>query len=131
MYYHSSKKMTVLFRAKTTEGYVIKVLSELLQNTIKTVCLEIGNTGICNRMMDAQRRILMYIELLAHNFTVYEKKNEETMCIGINLNHLYCMLRSMKKKDAIMLHIEEKIPDQLFVTVFPKDNNCIAKSSIH
>ena len=35
-----------LFRARTNEGYIIKVLSELLHNNIKVGCFEIDKNGI-------------------------------------------------------------------------------------
>lgn len=124
-------KMTIIFEAKTQEGYTIKILSELLQNTIKTACLEISKEGIKLRMMDSRWHILIDIILYSHKFNIYNLNINKTMYLGINLNHLYKMLKSIKKKDALKLHIEHDKPDQLFLTVYPKDRNGISFLSVH
>lgn len=122
--------MTFLFKAKTEEGYTIKILSELLQNVIKTACFVFTPDCILFRMMDSHRQILVDIKLERDNFNIYELKRD-TIFVGLNLNHLYKMLKSMKKKDALCLAIEENEPTQLKLIVYPKENNRIATSSIH
>ncbi len=122
--------MTVIFEAKTSEGYTIKVLSELLQTIIRTACFEINKNGIYMRMMDSNRNILMDIELNSTNFNTYELLRDETMYLGINLGHFYKMLKSIKKKDALTIKIDDVEPDQLTLIVYPKENNRISKSSV-
>ena len=50
--------MSIYFKAKTREGYSIKILAELLQHNIKTACFKITKEGIFLRMMNSHRRIL-------------------------------------------------------------------------
>ena len=57
-----------LFYCKTAEGYIIKILAELLQNNIKNGCFIVNDKGIFFRMTDSNRRILIYIELNANKF---------------------------------------------------------------
>lgn len=121
--------MTVIFKAKTQEGYTIKILSELLQNIIMIACLKITSDGIFLRMTDSQSCILTDIELSKDHFNIYEMYNED-MFIGINLNHLFKMLKSVKKKDALMFYIDDEQPDKLVLIVHPKENNRISKSSV-
>ena len=123
--------MTVIFKAKTQEGYIIKVLSELLQNVIKTACLEVTKEGIYLRMMDSHRYILINIELIGSNFNIFHVQSSKTLYLGISLNHLYKMLKSIKKKDALLMHIDDENPELLHLTVYPKENNRISKSSVH
>jgi len=124
--------MTVIFKAKTHEGYTIKILSELLQNIIKTACLHVHRNGISLRMMDSHRRILIDIELVHTNFNIYHMEHPDTpMFLGINLNHFYRMLKSIKKKDALMMTIDDTEPDHLMLIVYPKENNRVATSSVH
>ena len=80
--------MPLLFKAKTQEGYTIKILAELLQHNIKTACFVIDNQGIKLRMMDSQRYILLDVDLMADNFSIY-KFRDEKRTLGINLNHLH------------------------------------------
>ena len=61
--------MSVLFKARTNEGYVIKVLSELLQNNIKTGCFEINKQGMFFRMVDTHKSLCVDITL--HEKTLF------------------------------------------------------------
>ena len=63
--------MTIIFRAKSQEAYVLKILAELLANNIKTGCFVIDNDGISLRMMDHHRRILIDLKLKAENYIIY------------------------------------------------------------
>jgi proliferating cell nuclear antigen PCNA len=122
--------MTIIFKAKTNEGYTIKVLSELLQNIVRIACLELTQECITMRMMDSHRHILIDIKLKNTNFNVYEIVEKETMYLGINLGHLYKMLKSVKKKDSLMLNIDNMEPEILTLVVYPKENNRISTSFI-
>lgn len=122
--------MTVLFRAKTNEGYTIKILSELLQNIVRIACLEVSHSGIKMRMMDSHRRVLLDIDLEAVNFNIYEFNSENILYLGLNLGHLYKMLKIIKKKDALMMSIDTADPNQLNMVIYPKENNRISTSSI-
>jgi DNA polymerase III sliding clamp (beta) subunit (PCNA family) len=114
--------MTVLFKAKTQEAYVIKILAELLSNNIKTGCFVIDENGIYLCMMDSHKTILIDLVLKAENFSIY-KFNSKKMYLGINLVHFHRMARSIKKKDSIELFIEEKSQNDLGIKVIPKENN--------
>ena len=119
--------MTIIFKAKSQEAYCIKVLAELLANNIKTACFVVDETGISLRMMDHHRTILIDLDLKAENFTIY-KFNSKKMYLGINLNHLYKLAKSIKKKDSIELFIDDKNPNDLAIRVIPKENNRISTS---
>ena len=60
--------MRYILKAKTQEGYIIKILGELLQNNIKTACFEVDNTGLKLRMMDSHRILLIDL-LICFPFT--------------------------------------------------------------
>lgn len=121
--------MSILFRAKTTEGYTIKILAELLQNNIRTACFEITSAGISLCMVDNNRHILIKMDLMSNNFNIFEFK-ESILHIGVNLNHFHKMLKSIKKKDIIILTIYENKPNDLEITVIPKENNRVNISCI-
>lgn len=121
--------MTIIFKAKTNEGYTLKVLSELLQNNVRIACLEISSKGISMRMMDSHRYILIDIVLENIYFNIYDLA-VDNMYIGVNLVHLYKMIKSVKKKDSVMLTIDDAKPDDLTVTIYPKENNRIIRTDI-
>ncbi len=120
----------MLFRAKTHEGYIFKILMELLKNTIQTACFDIQHTGIFLRMMDNKRQILVNLELHAKNFNVYELQSTTSLKIGIQISQFYAMLKSIKKKDSLMLFIDEAQPSALQFYIHPQDNNRKSHSSI-
>ncbi len=122
--------MPIIFKAKTNEGHHLKVLSELLQNNIKTASFEIDSDGIRLRMTDSHRRILINLELASENFQVYKFKGSSKMNIGLNLNHFHKMLKSIKKKDSIELFIDSKNSTDLGIKVVPREKNRITHSTV-
>ena len=122
--------MPVIFKAKTREGYSLKVLAELLQNNIKNAVFEIDTDGIKLCMMDQNRMVLIDIDLQADNFSVFTFKGGEKMYIGINLLHFHKMLKPIKKRDSVELFIDNDSDTDLGIKVIPKENNRITTSFI-
>lgn len=122
--------MSALFRAKTREGYIFKVLAELLHSVIKTACFEVDATGIRLQMMDENRTILINLELEADNFCIYKFRGNEKLYLGINLAHFHKMLKPVKKRDSIELFIGEANPIDLVIQIIPKENNRVTTSYI-
>lgn len=122
--------MTILFKAKSREGYVLKILAELLQNNFKTACFEIDKSGLKLRMMDTTATTLIDLELDANNFSPYKFTSEERLFIGINLTHFHKMLKTIKKRDSIEFFITEESPTELGIKVIPKENNRVTTSCI-
>lgn len=113
-----------IFRCKTTDAYIFKILIELLHNIIKTACFEITPQKIGLRMMDSNRRTLVDINLKSENFNFYyfsENIEGQSLNIGLNLNHFYKMLKSIKKRDQLVLFIEEDKCADLGIEIIPKD----------
>ena len=111
--------MTITFKAKTQDAFVIKILFELLQNNLRTACIELSQEGIKMRMTDYNRHILIDLNLSSENFT-----------IGVNLSHVHKMLKTIKKKDNITLFIDDEDPTSLCITVEPKENTRVTTSKV-
>ena len=88
--------MGKLFKAQTGEGYTIKVLADLLQNNIKTACLLVNEKGFNLTMYDSHRRVCFSFKLDAENFQIYKFKPVNSLYLGLNLNHFYKMIKSIK-----------------------------------
>lgn len=119
--------MTLILRAKTSQAYSIKVLSELLSNNIKTACFVVDETGISLCMMDHHRTILIDLTLDAENFQIYKFVGKK-MHLGINVAFFAKLTKSVKKKDSIELYIDDKAPNDLAIKVIPKENTRISTS---
>lgn len=125
-----SENPSYLFYCKTTEGYIIKILSELLQNNIKNGCFIVNEKGLFFRMTDSNRRILIDLELSADKFNnfKYNSKNKQ-ISVGLNLSHFYKMLKNIKKKDNLVLFIEDE-KEELGIRVIPKEKNRVTTSFV-
>jgi proliferating cell nuclear antigen PCNA len=121
-----------IFFCKTSEGYIIKILSELIQNNIKNGCFIVNDKGIFFRMTDSNRRVLIDLCLQSDKFNNFKFKEVKgkNFSIGINLSHFYKMLKNVKKKDSLVLFIEEDKEDELGIRVIPKEKNRITTSFI-
>lgn len=120
-----------LFYCKTTEGYIIKILAELLQNNIKNGCFIVNDKGLFFRMTDSNRRVLIDIELNANKFGSFKyKEKQKQLSIGLNLSHFYKMLKTIKKKDSLVLFIEEDKEEEIGIRVIPKEKNRVTTSYV-
>jgi len=120
----------LIFKAKTHEAYVIKILSELLAHNIKTGCFEVDEHGITLVMMDHHRKVLIDLNLQCHNFSIYKFNHPEKLYLGITMSHLYKILRTIKKKDNLELSINDECLNDLCIKVTPKENNRTTTSVI-
>ena len=121
--------MTIIFKAKSQEAYVIKIMAELLANNIKTGCFVIDENSISLCMIDHHRRVLIDLFLLSENFSMYRFTTKK-LYLGINLNHFHKMLKSIKKKDSIEFFIDDENMTDLGIKVIPKENNRITTSYV-
>lgn len=112
------------FHIKTQEGYVLKVLSELLHNNIKIGCFEITKDGLFFRQTDTHGKICIDIVLHSDNFEIFKVNlppNEQRILLGVNLAHLRKMLRPVKKKETIELIKETETSNDLCIKISPKE----------
>lgn len=119
-----SSETEYLFKCKTNEAYVLKILMELLHHTVKLACFQISPTGIYLRMMDSNQKLLIDCELKSENFSLFyfnKTIENQTINIGVNLNHFYKMLKSIKKRDSVCLYIEAGKTSDLGIQIIPKD----------
>ena len=120
-----------LFFLKSHEGHYFKILSDMLQNNMKNVCLNLTEDGITMQNMDTHKTILFDMIINSDKFQSY-KYNFDTPSrqIGLTLRYLYSMLKNMKKKDVIEIYILKSKPDCLGVRVIPNNSNKITNSFI-
>jgi proliferating cell nuclear antigen PCNA len=121
--------MTILFRAKTNEGFNFKILGEVLHNTLKTISISITHEGVFSKMIDAHKRLLIDIKLLANNFSQFTLEGNNLL-FGVNVSHLYKIISSIKKKDSLTLQIDSDYPNELQIIVTPRERDHVEVSKI-
>jgi proliferating cell nuclear antigen PCNA len=122
--YFCSLKMSqqnFIFRAKTKDAFVIKVIGELLNNIIKYAPFRITDKGIFLTQVDPRREQLVDLSLLKENFIIY--RYQKPISFSVNSGHFYKMLKHIKKKDNITLFITEEEPYKLGICVEQSDEN--------
>lgn len=110
-----------LFYCKTREGYVFKVLFELLKNCVKSASIRIAKEGLTITSIDTKRQLLLVINMNKHNFNIY--RSPTVMNISVNLTSFYNMLKTIKKKDGICLYIEADTPNKFHIIKDDMDQN--------
>lgn len=120
------------FLAKTVEAHAFKVLIELLHHTINIACFNIKPEGFYLRQMDHNQKLLIdiFLEAPSFNFYHFDQTDTQKMNIGLNLNHLFKMLKSVKKRDSIELYITKENPNDLNIKIIPKDLSRITHSTL-
>lgn len=114
---------TPFFKCTTDNAFRIKIVAEIVANILKTSFWEINSEGISLSMFDESRKTMITIDLKACNFQEYEFNAREGVNIGINSSHFYKMLKSIKKKDTMGLHIDSVDSTELSITMVPKERN--------
>lgn len=110
-----------LFKAKTKEAFVFKVLGELLANTLKFAPFKINETGIYLRQTDHKRHQLLDVGFQKEKFTVF--KCASPISFIVSSTNFYKMLKNIKKKDSVMIYIKESEPDKLGICVEQGDDS--------
>jgi proliferating cell nuclear antigen PCNA len=81
-------------------------------------------------MTDSNKKILIDIDMQADHFTQYKFKSNNIMSIGLNFSHFYKMVKNIKKKDSVVLFIEEEKQTELGIKVIPKEKNRVTTSFV-
>jgi hypothetical protein len=109
-------KVNYLFRCKTKGGYFIKILVEIISNNIKTGSFTISKKGITLCMHDRPQKTLVF-EKFVYN------SNQPSKQVGLNLNHFFKILKSIKKKEALELFITRDRDEELNIRTTSKESN--------
>jgi proliferating cell nuclear antigen PCNA len=120
--------MSVVFKAKTQEGFTFKTLADLLQKCVKIVSFIIEEHGITLCTIDEKGYELIDCVLEKGNFSVY--KFTKKIYLGINASYFLKALKSVKKKDSISLLIDSENEDKLLITIMPYSGTNYAQMTI-
>src|SRR5579872_3629293 len=96
------------FKAKTSEGFLVKILAEYLSFNIKFPSFNITPTGVFLGCMDQNNVQLIDIEWPKDSFAIY--KAPKALTFSMNSAHLYRLVKTIKKKDSATIFITESSP---------------------
>lgn len=116
------------FIARTDEAYVIKTLFEIFSASLPDVSLKIGQHGLSVAAAKQDSNIFYDLNLESDKFVKY-KVTKERM-IGIDTNRVHTALRSVKKKDSMLLYIRADEPDVIVFHVENVTNNRVSTTKV-
>ena len=120
---------------KTKFGFIFKIVAELLSNNIKNSCFVVNKDGIFLNGMDHDKSILINLKMFKANFNVFNftppELDNPVILLGLNTSIFYKVLKSIKKKDIIVLKITDDQPNVLKIQVeHPEDGNSVLQTRI-
>lgn len=109
---------------KTSEGYIIKILTELLQSNLESSAMfEFDAKGIVIQQMDKNQSVIIFdIFMESKNFSVYRYNTDKPkLFVGVNLTHLNKMLKQIKKNDSLQFCLNSDNETDLIISIIPKE----------
>lgn len=108
-----------IFYAEATKGYIVKVIIDTLcGGGISRGIFVIEKSGIILRQSDQASTILYDVNLPCTHLKNY--KCVKPMVISVNLKHMQGLLKTIKKKDCVTMHIDAKQLGKLYITIRPE-----------
>jgi hypothetical protein len=110
----------MLFEGRTQNGFVIKKLSEFLQNVLSDSVIEFRHDGLYMCRMNDSETVSVNMFLDSRNFLVYRLNTPEPIKMRLQNRTLYRTLKDLKKTDGIEICCPESA-DQLQFRYLPKE----------
>lgn len=99
---------------RTVQGSIFRMLIEALKDVLPDTNMEFSMNGIKFTTMDSTHTALIHMKLEAKNF-------EEFFCVkpmtlGINIAHLFKLIKTTHNNDTLSLYIMNDDPNRLYIT---------------
>lgn len=104
-----------ILELNTFEADVLKILSEALKDLLDDINIEFDKTGIRILFLDTFSIILVYVKLMANNFSHYYCKDK--LMVGVNMDTLSMILSSITKDNTLSMYINSKDRDNLNIII--------------
>ena len=104
-----------IINVKTVQSGAVRILFEALKEILTDTNMVFDETGIKLIATDNSHIVLIHMKLLAdkfEHFHCYEKTS-----IGINVNNLYKLIKTMSNNDILTFFIEKENPNKLGIKI--------------
>ena len=112
---------------KFADGYFFKILTELMKNNVSTACFNIDASGMSLNITDTNKTILLEIKLRAEDCELFMVKQETQL--SLDTKNLYNIIRTIKKKDTLLLSIAERTPTSIDICIEPRNSEQMSMTS--
>jgi proliferating cell nuclear antigen PCNA len=110
-----SDKSNYILQIKTNDGFALKILSEFFSSCLHRCIFEINDQGLCLNSVDSKEHRLLSMTLKKEKFILFYKT--KNFAFDINSNHLYKIIKTIRKKDVVTLFILKDKPNKLGLTI--------------
>ena len=110
-----------LFEIKTVQCGSIRTLIEALKETLTDTIIYCDDKGIKIKCMDGNHIVLVYLKLDAEKFEYY--KINGSYELGINMNNLFKLIKTMNNNDTLTIFLEENNPSSLGLKIENGEKN--------
>lgn len=109
------------FNIQTVQAGAFRVLIEALKDILTDCNFIFDKTGIKLIATDNSHNVLIHMKLAAENFDYYYCS--DNISIGINMNNIYKLIKTMCNTDILTLFLENECSNQLGIQINNKDKN--------
>ncbi len=110
-----------LINIKTVQSGAFRVLVEALKEILTDTNITFDETGIKLMATDNSHIVLIHMKLLSEHFEHFHC--DKKTVIGINMNNLFKLIKTMGNNDTLTLFIEKDNPNKLGIKINNVEKN--------
>lgn len=104
-----------LINIKTVQTGAFRILVEALKEILTDTNIIFDETGIKLIATDNSHIVLIHMKLLADKFEHFFC--DKRITVGLNMNNLYKLIKTMSNNDILTLFIEKELPNKLGIKI--------------
>jgi proliferating cell nuclear antigen len=112
---------TKILELQTVQSNAIRILSEVLKETLNDVNLTFDKSGLKIMAMDGSHVALIHLKLQADKFEYYYCENK--LQVGLNMLSLFKLMKTVTNNDTVTMFIESNKPHELGIKIENADKN--------
>lgn len=113
---------------RTVQGSALKTLFEVLKEILHDINLVFDASGMRLITVDGSRVALVFARLMASSFEEYHCEGE--LHLGINLGHLYKLIKSSSNHDTISMYVRRNNSEELGIEVSQPEKRSLSRFSL-
>lgn len=94
-----------MFEAKLQEGHIFRKIIEALKDLVKSVNIDVNNTGLSMQAMDSSHVALVSFFLHESGFSSF--RCDRPITLGLSIENLAKIMKCGSNEDQLTLHCEE------------------------
>lgn len=118
-----------ILELKTVQSSIFRILVEALKEILPDTNIEFGSKGIRIITMDSSHTVLVHLRLDGSQFEQYVCP--EKMVVGVNMQNLFRLIKTMGNNETLMLYIERSDPSRLGIRIENGEKNTITNFKLN